>query len=197
MSFFEISLAGMASTICTQTANLSSGEPQGLFVERSANSSSDEPNSLRGPNAYLYIMSGTMPTFAQLASGSSPNPASSGVNNTWGTQILLRNHINSSGANGGANIQPVVVDDEYYAATQFITSSTAEASGTASWWLLTIGPTSFNNEQIRLDQQMYLAGDISVAGGGGSLTLPSLNIIAGLTYEIGPIIIHIPRRYEW
>ena len=79
----------------------------------------------------------------------------------------------------------------------------ATKSGVASWWIWS-GYTSYNPPDRGTNPDsggvIYLpciVGDITLVGGGGSMTLADLNIVAGAEYEIGPASFPVPRTYSY
>lgn len=194
MPYIEISSIGMSNSIMeTETKYQTSiGTDTSLFSNAY---NAEYPDGFTSSSLYFYLMSGTFPTQAQLDSSTAPYPAASATSGTWGSQILLRLKVNDSYGDA-ANFQPVIIDGEHYAQTRYIKPATAEASGVATWWLIAhVENTSSGS--IRATKAFHIIGDITTLGGGGSMTMQDPNVIAGKEYEIGPINIHIPRRYEW
>ncbi len=87
--------------------------------------------------------------------------------------------------------------------TWALASTTADASGVASWWIWSgnqnYDPTDRGNAPGAPDGKRLpcIVGDITLVGGTGSMTLADLNIIAGQLYDIGPANFVMPRSYTY
>jgi hypothetical protein len=82
-------------------------------------------------------------------------------------------------------------------------SAVADTGGTASWWIWSgnmdydpldrgAAPGAPNNKWLPC-----IVGNITEPGDGGSMTLASLIIVAGQTYDIGPATFVMPRTYTY
>lgn len=70
-------------------------------------------------------------------------------------------------------------------------NATAEASGTASWFILDGSVNSDNGSQ----RTLKVMGTISAPGGGGELIIGSTTITSGVSYSFGPMQITFPRSF--
>lgn len=192
MSFFEISQDGMSNTMFKFSGDsydislLNSYTPYrttGGFAQS-------------GTIVCFFLMSGVLPTQDELDSGRLPYVNTSS-NGTWGSQILGRSFVNDGfGNNDSANVGKKVTDGEFYLSVRNPVNLTAEATGVATWWMLAYASNDSSQSDRDAEYSMF-AGDISLPGGGGSVIMQDVNVTAGKEYELGPIDIHIPRRYEW
>lgn len=64
----------------------------------------------------------------------------------------------------------------------------ATGSGTASWFLM----SNLDSGGI-----MLLAGDITLPGGGGEMTISDTTITSGQTYSLGTLLFTLPRLYTY
>ena len=67
----------------------------------------------------------------------------------------------------------------------------ATGSGTASWFLMS------NADSTSVTGIMLLAGDITLPGGGGEMTISDTTITSGQTYSLGTLLFTLPRLYTY
>lgn len=111
------------------------------------------------------------------------------------SEVLIERNITSS------QFDTLLVGTDMYI-TWTLQTATAQKSGVASWWCWSgygnwQAADRGNNPGGGTDWMGILIGDITAIGGGGSMTLVDLNIVNGLTYELGPAQFLLPREYTY
>lgn len=192
MSFFEISQDGMSNTMFKIGGDVYDVSFLKSYLSYKTTGSFEQTNDI----VCFFLMSGALPTQSELDSGRLPY-VNTGTSGTWGSQILGRSFVNDGFGTGDAsNVGKKVTNGEFYLSVRNPVNLEAEATGVATWWMLAYASNDSSQFDRDAEYSMFV-GDISLPGGGGSVIMQDVNVTAGKEYELGPIDIHIPRRYEW
>ena len=154
--------------------------------------STSTPAMANTTDAYLRVMSGTVPSQNDIDLN-----GYAGWDRLTGSpsEILIeRKYTSNQFSNSNIN-------NEIYI-TWSLQTVVAQNSGAASWWLWS-GYQAWNpadrgtNPDGGNSWMGMLMGDITAVGGGGSMTLADVNIVAGQTYELGPAQFLLPRSFTY